>query len=104
MRERRKTTFTKEIRYMMYGFGDVKNPRHDTAELVEAYMLDYLRTLLTNTMNMAKIKGKTKTEDLLWMLRHDRIKYTRVKDLLAINEELKNARKLVDYDEYEKEQ
>lgn len=87
----------------MYGFGDVKNPRYDTAELVEAYMLDYLKILLTKTMNMAKIKGKTKTEDLLWLLRNDRVKYTRVKDLLAINEELKNARKLVDYEEYEKE-
>lgn len=99
----RRTTFNKEIRQMMYGYGDVSNPRQDTAELIEKYTVDYIQTLLTNTMNMASIKGKTKTEDLLWMLRNDRLKYNRVRDLLVINEELKNARKLVDYDEFEKE-
>lgn len=103
MKERKKLTFTKEIRHMMYGFGDVKTPRQDTAEILEQYTLDYLKILLTNTMNMARIKGKTKTEDLLWMLKKDRLKYTRVKDLLVTNEELKKARKLLDYEEYEKE-
>lgn len=100
----RRTTFNKEIRQMMYGFGDVSSPRQDSAELIEQYTIDYIKTLLTNTMNMACIKGKTKTEDVLWMLRHDRLKFNRVKDLLLINEELKNARKLMDYEEYEKEQ
>ncbi|KAM0674493.1 hypothetical protein GVAV_002108 [Gurleya vavrai] len=103
MRERRKVSFIKEIRHMMYGYGDVKNNRYDTAEILEAYTIDYLKTLLTNTMNMAQLKGKTKTEDLLIMLRNDRRKYTRVKDLLTTNEELKNARKLIDLEEFEKE-
>ncbi|KAM0687346.1 hypothetical protein COBT_001419, partial [Conglomerata obtusa] len=77
MRERKKVTFIKEIRHMMYGYGDVKNNRYDTAEILESYTLDYLKTLLTSTLNMAQLKGKTKTEDLLAMLRQDRRKYTR---------------------------
>lgn len=103
MRERKRITFLKDIRHMMYGYGDSKSSRYDTAEVLEAYTMDYLRTLLTNTLNMAQNKGKTKTEDLLVMLQRDRRKHTRVKDLLATNEDLKNARKLIDFEEYEKE-
>jgi transcription initiation factor TFIID subunit 13 len=103
MKEKKKISFLKEIRLMMYGYGDVSTPRQDTAEVLQDYVIDYIKVLLTNTQNMAKIKGKTKTEDLLYCLKRDRRKYTRVKDLLMTNEELKNARKAFDYEEYEKD-
>lgn len=88
---------------MMYGFGDHEIPRKDTSELLHAYLLSYLRNLLIRTQNMAKLKGKTKTDDLLYVIKKDRRKYLRVKGLLLTNEELKNARKAFDYEEYEKE-
>lgn len=103
MREKRKHTFLKDIRHMMYGYGDVKNPRTDTATVLEAYSLEFIKILLINTSNMARIKGKTKTDDLLYILKRDRRKYTRVKNLLLTNEELNNARKAFDYEELEKE-
>lgn len=103
MREARRTNFLKEIRLMMYGYGDVSAPRHDTAEALHGYVLDYLSILLTNTHNMAQVKGKTKTEDLLYCLRRDRRKYSRVRQLLITNEELKMARKAFEFKEYEKE-
>jgi transcription initiation factor TFIID subunit 13 len=103
MREARKTSFMKELGPMMYGYGDAESPRHDTAETLHKYVLDYLNILLINTHNMAKVKGKTKTEDLLYCLKRDRRKYSRVRQLLITNEELKIARKAFETKEYEKE-
>ncbi|KAI5182019.1 transcription initiation factor TFIID subunit 13 [Pancytospora epiphaga] len=101
MRDHRRSTFLKEVRTMLYGYGDVSAPRADTAEVLHAYLINYLNILLTNTHNMAKIKGKTKTEDLMYVLKRDRLKYSRVKNLLITNEELKAARKIFECKEYE---
>ncbi|ORD93692.1 TAF13 [Enterospora canceri] len=103
MKDIRKNVFLKEVRLMLYAFGDVSVPRVDTSLTVHGYLCDYLNTLLTKTHNMAKIKGKTKTEDLLFFLRRDRTKYTRVKNLLLTNEELIHARKIFEPKDYEKE-
>lgn len=89
---------------MLYAFGDVNLPRIDTTLTVHNYLSDYLNSLLIKTHNMAKIKGKTKTEDLLFFLKRDRKKYTRVKNLLHTNEELINARKIFEAKDYEKEE
>ncbi|EPR78220.1 Transcription initiation factor TFIID subunit [Spraguea lophii 42_110] len=103
MKEQKKINLLKEIRLMMYGYGDVSTPRTDTAEVLQDYLLTYLQNVLIKTQNMAKIKGKTKTDDLLYVIKRDRRKYLRVKELLATNEELKDARKAFDYEEYEKD-
>ena len=103
MKEVRKNIFLKEVRMMMYAFGDVNVPRLDTAMVVHSYLCEYLNTLLVKTHKMAHIKGKTKTEDLLFFLKRDRSKYTRVKNLLLTNEELINARKIFEAKDYEKE-
>lgn len=103
MREKRKMTFLKEIAEMMYGCGDVNTPRHDTAEVIQEYLVGYIKSILIKTHNMAKIKGKTKTDDLMYFLKKDRKKYGRVKELLATNEELKNARNTFDLEKLEKE-
>jgi len=87
----------------MYGYGDINAPRQDTAEVLHNYLIDYLSVLLIKIHNMAKIKGKTKTEEFMYFLRRDRRKYSRVRRLLATNEELKNARKIIDCKEYENE-
>lgn len=103
MREAKKINFLKEIRLMMYGFGDVSAPREDTIEVLHNYLVDYLNVLMCKAHSMAKIKGKTKTEDLMYFLKRDRKKYSRVKNLLITNEELKVARKIFECKEYEKE-
>lgn len=103
MKDGKKNVFFKEVRMMLYAFGDVETPRIDTATTVHSYLCEYLNTLLVKTHRMAQIKGKTKTEDLLFFLKRDRIKYTRVKNLLLTNEELINARKIFEAKDYEKE-
>lgn len=86
---------------MLYGYGDVNTPRADTTETLHNYLIDYLHILLTNTHAMAKIKGKTKTEDLMYFLKRDRSAYSRVKFLLIANEEIKASRKILECKEYE---
>ena len=100
----RKSYFLKEVRQMLYGYGDVSAPRQDTVETLQGYLVDYLTTLLTDVHGMARIKGKTKTEDLMYFLRRDRPKYSRVRGLLITNEELKMARKIIRCKEYENEE
>ncbi|OQS54793.1 TAF13 [Ecytonucleospora hepatopenaei] len=104
MREQKRNTFLKEVRMMLYAFGDVETPRIDTTSVVHNYLCEYLSTLLIKTHKMAQIKGKTKTEDLLFFLKRDRTKYTRVKNLLLTNEELINARKIFEAKDYEKDE
>ena len=103
MKDLRKNMFLKEVRLMLFAFGDVSAPRMDTSIAVHNYLCDYLNALLIKTHDMAIIKGKTKTDDLLFFLKRDRKKYTRVKNLLVTNEELMNARKIFECKEFEKE-
>ncbi|KAI4291822.1 transcription initiation factor TFIID subunit 13 [Pancytospora philotis] len=97
----KKISFLKEVRMMLYSFGDVNTPRADTTETLHNYLIDYLHILLTNTHAMARIKGKTKTEDLMYFLKRDRRAYSRVKFLLITNEEIKEQRKILVCNEYE---
>ena len=49
-------------------------PRMDTVETVHNYLIDYLSLLLTKVHEMARIKGKTKTEDLMYFLEEGQTK------------------------------
>ena len=98
-----KHSFIKDLRVMMYGFGDTESPRTDTAIVVQDYLLHYLTTILLKTKRIGRIKGKIKTEDLLFVIRKDKRKIKRVKELLKANEKLLRARKAFDFDEIEKE-
>lgn len=44
--------------------------------------------------------GRVQVEDMVFLVRKDRRKYARVKDLLTMNEELKKARKAFDEVKY----
>lgn len=99
----KKPNFLREIRVLMYAHGDVTHPRYDTAETLHGYLIGYLTTLLLKAKDVSKARGRTKTDDLLYTVKRDRRKYTRVKELLATNEELKRARKPFDYEAFEKE-
>jgi transcription initiation factor IID subunit len=45
-------------------------------------------------------QGKVQVEDIMYLMRKDPKKYSRVKDLLLMNEELKKARKAFDEVKY----
>lgn len=84
---------------MLYGFGDVTNPRQDTLDIVEDCLLEYMTHVLEQASKLSMKRGKLKTEDLLTVLRRDPKKYGRMEELLFMNEELKRVRKAFETEE-----
>ncbi|CAJ0581246.1 unnamed protein product, partial [Mesorhabditis spiculigera] len=90
--EDKKFAFRRELRNMLYGFGDDKVPYDKTLELVEAIMVDYVKEFVDRCLAVGK-PGKIGLEDIHYLIRRDPKKFARVKELLSMSEELKKARK-----------
>lgn len=97
--KRKRGVFTKDLRLMMYGFGDDPDPIPETVSLVEDILIDYVTEMVHKAQDIASRRGKLTTEDLMFLVRKDARKFARVKELLAMNEELKRARKAFEVDE-----
>jgi len=93
--EKKKKMFTKELRCMMYGFGDDPNPYSESVELLENLVIDYIAEMTKKAMDVGR-PGRITVEDIIFLIRKDAKKYSRVKELLIMNEELKKARKAFD--------
>eukprot|EP00041_Stephanoeca_diplocostata_P019547 m.423334 g.423334 ORF g.423334 m.423334 type:complete len:285 (-) comp21333_c0_seq6:415-1269(-) len=88
----KKRFFTRELRKMMYGYGDVPNPADASVLMLEDLVCDYLLALSSKAILASKRRGAFRVEDILFHLRHDRKKYARVKEMLIRQEELRKAR------------
>jgi transcription initiation factor TFIID subunit 13 len=103
----RKHYFLKELRVLMYGFGDDKQPYQETVsmngqgkhnlqvELLEQMVVDYIRSMTQQCLQVGK-PGKIGLEDIWYLTRRDPRKFARVKDLLNMSDELKRARRAFD--------
>ncbi|XP_046849004.1 transcription initiation factor TFIID subunit 13-like [Xenia sp. Carnegie-2017] len=96
---KRKRLFHKELRCMMYGFGDDQAPFTESVDLLEDLVVEYISEMTLKAMAIGK-KGRVHVEDVVFLIRKDPKKYARVKDLLTMNEELKKARKAFDAESY----
>lgn len=97
--DRKKRIFSKELRCMMYGFGDDQNPYTETVDMIEDLVIYYITETICKAMEVGK-SGRVQVEDIMHMVRKDPKKFARVKDLLSMNEELKKARKAFDEVKY----
>lgn len=97
--KRKRGIFSKELRLMMYGFGDDPDPLPETVELVEDIVIEYITDMIHKAQDLSSRHQKLTIEDIMFLIRKDPRKFARVKDLLAMNEELKRARKAFDMDE-----
>ena len=95
----KKRLFTKEIRCMLYGFGDEQVPYTETVEMLDDLLIQYITDMTVKAMTVGK-KGRVHVEDIVFLIRKDPKKYARVKELLTMNEELKKARKAFDAESY----
>ncbi|XP_044757197.1 transcription initiation factor TFIID subunit 13 isoform X1 [Coccinella septempunctata] len=91
----RKRLFSKELRCMMYGFGDDQNPYTESVDIIEDLVIEFITEMTHRAMEIGKT-GRVSVEDIVYLVRKDPRKYARVKDLLTMNEELKRARKAFD--------
>ncbi|XP_061592844.1 transcription initiation factor TFIID subunit 13 [Cololabis saira] len=96
---RRKRLFSKELRCMMYGFGDDQNPYTESVDMLEDLVIDFITEMTHKAMGIGR-QGRVQVEDIVFLIRKDPRKFARVKDLLTMNEELKRARKAFDEANY----
>lgn len=97
--DKRKRIFSKELRCMMYGFGDDQNPYTESVDMLEDLVIGYITEVICKAMDVGK-SGRVQVEDIMYLVRTDPKKFARVKDLLSMNEELKKARKAFDEVKY----
>ncbi|KAI3768472.1 hypothetical protein L2E82_19178 [Cichorium intybus] len=97
--KRKRGLFQKDLQHMMYGFGDDSNPLPETVALMEDIVMEYVTDMAHKAQDIASKRGKLLTEDFLFLIRNDLPKVNRCKELLSMNEELKQARKAFDVDE-----
>uniref|UniRef100_A0A1L8DH42 Transcription initiation factor TFIID subunit 13 n=1 Tax=Nyssomyia neivai TaxID=330878 RepID=A0A1L8DH42_9DIPT len=95
----RKRLFSKELRCMMYGFGDDQNPYTESVDMLEDLVIEFITETTHRAMEIGRT-GRVQVEDIVFLVRKDQRKYARVKDLLTMNEELKRARKAFDEIKY----
>ncbi|XP_065185949.1 transcription initiation factor TFIID subunit 13-like [Sycon ciliatum] len=89
---KKKRMFSKELRAMMYGFGDDSSPYVETVELIEDLVVDFIGDVTQKSVSVGK-RGTVRVEDLNYVIRNDVKKSARVRDLLMMNEELRRAKK-----------
>ncbi|XP_050265430.1 transcription initiation factor TFIID subunit 13-like isoform X2 [Quercus robur] len=101
--KRKRGVFQKELQHMMYGFGDDPNPLPESVALVEDIVVEYITDLVHKAQDIGSKRGKISVEDFLYLIRKvpqlDLPKLNRCTELLSMNEELKQARKVFESDE-----
>ena len=94
-----KRIFSKELRCMMYGFGDDRNPYTESVDMIEDLVLQFISDIAIQAFNFGA-NERISIEDLSYILRNDPKKFSRLKDLLDMNNELRQARKAFDEVKY----
>ncbi|KAG0252641.1 hypothetical protein BG011_006861 [Mortierella polycephala] len=97
--KRKKYVFHKELKQLMYGFGDVPNPSNDAVGVLEDMLIEYLTDTCTQAAAVADKRGKVNVEDFKFVLRKDAKKRARVDELLYMNEDIRRAKKIADIPE-----
>ena len=97
--DKKKRVFSKELRCMMYGFGDDQNPYTESVDMLEDLVIQFINEIALRAMDVGR-QGRVSVEDVMHLVQRDPRKYARVKDLLLMNEELKKARKAFDEVKY----
>ena len=100
--KRRKRLFTRDLRPMMYGFGDAPQTLPSTVDLMEEMVLEYIVGITQRAGELGRKRGRFRTEDLIFLVRKDPKRYARIEELLYMNEELKRARRAFEIEDYEK--
>lgn len=98
---KQKRIFSKELRCMLYGFGD-EHSYVETVDMVEDLVLKFIGDISLRALKVGA-QDRISIEDLMFVLRKDQKKYSRLKELLDINNELREARKAFEEGEFVEE-
>ncbi|KAG6832132.1 hypothetical protein H0H87_002444 [Tephrocybe sp. NHM501043] len=88
-----KGLFTKELKSIMYGFGDDRNPANDTVNVMEEILVEYITDVCTSAGSSSR-KTRLSIDDLRKALSRpaDAKKLARMEELLFMQEDIKRAR------------
>ncbi|EPQ58272.1 transcription initiation factor IID, partial [Gloeophyllum trabeum ATCC 11539] len=88
-----KGLFSKELRNLMYGFGDDRNPANDTVNVMEEILIEYIIDVCQTALAPTR-KTRLSIEDLRRALSRpaDAKKLARMEELLFMQEDIKRAR------------
>lgn len=89
---KRKPLFHRELKYMMHGFGDDPNPYSETLDLVEELVMQFITEMTLKAMEVGK-SGRVHVNDIIFIIRKDKKKYSRVRELLMMKEQIDKAKK-----------
>lgn len=75
-----KNWYLSDIQQMMYGFGDVPKPQHDSAVLIEDIVRQQMTSLLWQAADVASTRNSRfiGLEELLFLIRKDKVKLRRL--------------------------
>ena len=62
----RKRLFSKELRCMMYGFGDDQNPYTESVDLLEDLVIEYITEMTHRAMEIGRT-GRVQVEDIVFL-------------------------------------
>uniref|UniRef100_A0A914Y6G2 Transcription initiation factor TFIID subunit 13 n=1 Tax=Panagrolaimus superbus TaxID=310955 RepID=A0A914Y6G2_9BILA len=82
----------RELKNMLYGFGDVKEPMEETIEELYEVVMEFINAVCYKAASLNGHK-KVTLDEIHFLIRRDMKKFTRVAELLSMSEELKKARK-----------
>ncbi|TFK42556.1 transcription initiation factor IID, 18kD subunit-domain-containing protein [Crucibulum laeve] len=85
--------FTKDLKSLMYGFGDDRNPANDTVGVMEEILIEYI-TDVCQAAGAPSKKARLSVEDIRRALSRpaDAKKLARMEELLFMQEDIKRAR------------
>ena len=95
----RRRLLSKELRCLLYGYGDDQNPYTETVDFLEDLVLEFISEMTRKALEIGR-PGKVMVEDVIFLVRKHPKMYARVRELLTMNEELKKARKAFDEIKY----
>ena len=95
--------FTNELKGIMYGFGDVENPDPESVELLQEYVIEYIQNIAYAAYRRNKRKGSNELSlrDILYVLKKDKKRYYRIKDLIRFYDNAKSIKKRTDLTQFQ---
>jgi hypothetical protein len=81
---KKKSILKDELARMMFGFGEVDNPRDDTLDLMETYVYEFVTNVIHRSLARSQRAGfaQIQVRDILKVIESDQKKYLRVPYIL----------------------
>ena len=91
----RKSFIDRELREMMFGFGDDANPYFETVNLMEDIVIKFIAEVTEQVMSYDRNSNKITIEGLEYYFRHDGSKVSRLQQLVQTQQSFKKVRKVI---------